>query len=59
MMEVFTKHGELQTPHRKIQKYRKMIVRIDHKWVMMLTFSALSEKKMVLISFQKQKQIKL
>lgn len=32
-------------PDRKIKKYRKLIIRGDHKWVMMFTFSALSGKK--------------
>lgn len=45
MMEIFTRHGELQIPTEKSKKYRKLIIRGDHKWVMMFTFSALSGKK--------------
>lgn len=51
MMGIFTKHGEHQTP-QKIQKIRKPIVRGDHERVMMFTFSPLSEKKIIFISFQ-------
>jgi len=51
MMGIFTKHGEQQTP-QKIQKIRKPIVRGDHERVMMFTFSPLSEKKIIFISFQ-------